>query len=157
MPWSFNPLSRVSCLCTSSCLSPRARVDRYLRLCKQLEEARRKGGRRKWASASRRLGFKPWLCHLLIVGVSRRPKSSRSAGMRRATPHSLGEDCRIRCVQFNMMLRHGTHMTGCHYIYPHHCRCKTISILNGIGEVCAPWMHLLLPYQRIKVKEQLEP
>lgn len=26
-------------------------------------------------------------------------------------------------------------------------RCKTTSTLNGVGEVCAPWMLLLLPYQ----------
>ena len=36
-------------------------------------------------------------------------------------------------------------------------RFKTTSTLNGMGEVCALQMLLLLPYQRIKGKEQLEP
>lgn len=59
-------------------------------------------------------------------------------------------------LYLSLSLQSTPRSTGAESLFPF-SRCKTTSTLNGIGEGCVPRMHLLLPYQSIKGKEQLEP
>lgn len=104
---------------------------------------------------------------LLTVGLSGLLKSSCTSWIEeryltdhnpmRAAQHRAGmAHTGVVAINLFLLLQSSPQPNRAKSLFPY-SRCKTISTLNRIQEFCAPWIRLLLPYQRVEGEGQLEP